>query len=86
MRHLRPEVGQRLVLKNGHEGEILMILRAADALRHKTEVELLVLGPVMQAELGADWMSHYYEASVQLDNARFVTVTPRDVRSVHDPD
>ncbi len=82
----RPQIGQRVVTKAGIHGEVLAVVKAADALRAKTEIQILVLGPSMMASLGSDWMQRYYEATVQLDNGKLEVLTPRDVAEVYEPD
>lgn len=82
----RPRVGQIVTLKNGHQGEVMTVIRGAHALRGKGEVEMMLLASTMQSEYGVTWYDVYYEANVQLDlpDAPIVVVTPRDVVSAKD--
>ncbi len=82
----RPRIGQWVVTKAGIHGEVLAVAKASDALRAKTEVQLILLGPSMMAAIGADWMQSYYEATVQLDNGKLEVLTPRDVARIYEPD
>jgi len=77
-----PRIGNSVLLKSGHTVEVLTVIRGADALRSKTEFEILMLGPTMQAAVGSDWMNLYYEATVQYENEKIAVVTPREVKSI----
>lgn len=79
-----PRVGQGVKLRSGAVAEVLSVARGIDALRSKTEIEILVLGPTMQAAIGANWMNLYYEATVQLPSMALLVVTPREVVEVVD--
>lgn len=82
-----PRVGQIVVLKDGRRGEVATVLRGADALRTKREVEMLLLTASMRAEMGAGWANLYYEATVLIEDTApiIVTVTPNKVAAVEDP-
>lgn len=84
----RPRIGQWVILKSGQHAEVLSVTRSGDALRSKSEVEVLLIGPVMSAELGADWMNRYYEATIQHGGGtgKIEIVTPRDVAEVYEPE
>lgn len=82
----RPRIGQRVELHSGHHGEVLAVVKSVDALRAKTEAEVLILGASMTAAIGMDWMNRYYEATVQLDSGKIEIVTPREVARAYDPE
>jgi len=63
-------------------GQVLTVLRGVEALRGKTDVEVLVLAAEMQTLVGADWSGLYYEATVQLVSDALLLVTPMDVVEV----
>lgn len=86
METVRPRIGQWVETKGGVHGEVLAVTKGADALRAKTELQILVLGPSMMAAIGSDWMRLYYEATVQLDNGRLEVLTPRDVARIYEKD
>lgn len=77
-----PRIGQNVKLRSGAVAEVLSVARGIDALRSKTEIEILMLGPSMQSAIGSNWMNLYYEATVQLQNMALLIVTPRDVVEV----
>ena len=82
-----PRIGQNVTLKSGAKGHVISIARGADALRARTEVEILILSASMQTELGANWMNLYYEATIVREpNDVIEVVTPREVASVSDMD
>lgn len=83
---MRPRIGQFVVLRSGARGEVLSVAKSVDALRAKSEAEIMILAPDMMATMGADWMDRYYEATVQLTNSTILVVTPRDVASAYDPE
>lgn len=82
----RPRVGQLVKLYNGQVGEVIDIIKGADCLRIKTEVEVLTLGPTMQAAMGSNWMNAYYEATIMFQSGRIAVVTPKDVERIADQD
>jgi len=82
-----PRIGQNVHLKSGATGHVISIARGADALRGRTDVEILMLGVTMQTELGANWMNDYYEATIVKDKDDAIeVVTPKEVQSVTDQD
>jgi hypothetical protein len=81
-----PRVGQKILTRHGKIGDVVVVLRGVEALRPKTEIQILELVPSMMASLGSDWMNRYYEATIQLPTMEMVIVTPRDVDSILDGD
>lgn len=79
-------MGQGVRTRHGKIGDVVVVLRGVEALRPKTEVQILELGPSMMASLGTNWMNLYYEATIQLPNMEMVVVTPRDVEEILEGD
>lgn len=82
----RPRVGQFVKLrKNGTLAEVIIVTKARDVLKSKTELQALLLGPKCQALYGVQWLDVYYEAIVRIPGtASQFTVTPVDIDGIVD--
>ena len=79
----RPRVGQVVILKNGRRAEVISVLPGRDAIKQKSEMDVLVMTTRLQAIFGQQWLESYYEATVY-QGSDMLVVTPIDVESVID--
>jgi len=83
----RPRIGQQVELhdREGSLFDVVMVRKARDVLRMKTELEAMLMGPRLQASFGIGWLDVYYEAAVKQPGDIDVTwVTTVDVKRVVD--